>query len=478
MSQTTTGPITESHAKPITLPPGSRLPRALQGAAFIASRHKTMAYLRKKYGSSYTLNIPIFGNAVVISDPALVKQLFMTSTEVAKNVEPNLGRVLGPGSFFSLEGEAHRRQRKLLVPPFHGKRMRGYEGIIEEETLREAASWPMGTEFESLEPMMRITLNAILRAVFGAEGAEFESLRALLPPMVTNASRLVVLPVREMNLGKRTPWAKHEAYRREFDRVVDTLIAKAKADPNLADRDDVLAIMLQSTYDDGSAMSNRDVADQLLTMLAAGHETTATTMAWAMERLRRHPVILRRLVEEVDAGGEDLLQATVLELQRHRPVIDMTMRHVAAESMPLGEWVIPHGYNVIVGISLVHNDESTFPNALIFNPDRFLGVSPDSYSWVPFGGGTRRCIGAAFANMEMMVVLRTLLREFEIIPTGDPAERWHSRGVAFAPHRGGRAVMRRRSLRPTERPTSVGSVVRPGSGEGGTSSTTTDRATQ
>jgi hypothetical protein len=428
--------ISEAASK---LPPGPRLPRAIQGVAFLASRQKTMAHFRRKYGSSYTLNIPIFGRAVVISDPALVKQLFMTSTDVAKNVEPNLGRVLGPGSFFSLEGEAHRRQRKLLVPPFHGKRMRGYEGIIEEEVLRESASWPTDTEFPTLEPMMRITLNAILRAVFGAEGAEFDRLRTLLPPMVTNASRLVVMPVPELKLGKHMPWAKHVAYRKEFDEIIDRLIAKAKADPNLADRDDVLAIMLQSTYDDGSEMTNTDVADQLLTMLAAGHETTATTLAWAFERLRRHPVILRRLVEEADAGGSEFRQATVLELQRHRPVIDLTMRNVAVDAMPLGEWVVPKGYNVIVGISLVHNNEDVFPNALTFDPDRFMGVSPDTYSWVPFGGGTRRCIGAAFANMEMNVVLQTVLREFDLAPTSAAGERWHSRGVAFAPRKGGLA---------------------------------------
>lgn len=409
-----------------------------------------MARFRRKYGSSYTLNIPIFGRAVVISDPVLVKQLFMTSTDIAKNVEPNLGRVLGPGSFFSLEGEAHRRQRKLLVPPFHGKRMRSYEGIIEEEVLRESATWPLNAEFETLEPMMRITLNAILRAVFGAEGEEFESLRALLPTMVTNASRLVVMPFPEINLGPRTPWAKHAAYRREFDRIIDRLIAKAKADPNLAERDDVLAIMLQSRYDDGSEMSNTDVADQLLTMLAAGHETTATTLAWAFERLRRHPVILRRLVEEVDAGGSEFMQATVLELQRHRPVIDLTMRNVAADSMPLGEWVIPKGYNVIVGISLVHNNDEVFPNAQTFDPDRFMGVSPDNYAWVPFGGGTRRCIGAAFANMEMNVALRTILREFDLATTSAPAERWHSRGVAFAPRKGGLARVTRRVHSPAQ----------------------------
>jgi cytochrome P450 len=441
-----TTPTTELGAV-TRVPRGPRLPKAVQGAAFIASRHRLMHLLRKKYGSSYTINIPLFGRTVVISDPALVKQLFMTSTDVAGNVEPNLGRVLGPGSFFNLEGEAHRRQRKLLVPPFHGKRMRAYEGIIEEETLRETATWPQGTEFPTLESMMRITLNAILRAVFGAEGAEFEALRRLLPTMVTNASRLVVLPKPPISLGRHSPWAKHEAYRREFDAVVENVIVKALADPQLEQRDDVLAIMLQSHYEDGQPMSHRDVADQLLTMLAAGHETTATTLAWAIERLRRHPDVLRRLVEEADAGGTELRQATILEIQRTRPVIDLALRRVIAPSMPLGEWVIPKGYTVMVGISLVHSNESVFPDASAFDPDRFVGTSPDTYAWVPFGGGTRRCIGAAFANMEMNVVLRTVLRDFELSPTTEPGERWHSRGVAFAPTSGGLAKVCKRSGR-------------------------------
>jgi cytochrome P450 family 138 len=429
----------------VNLPAGPRLPKPLLTAAFVANRHGLIQHFGRKFGTAFTINSPIFGRTIVISDPVLIKQLYLTSADIVKNVEPNLGRVLGPGSFFSIEGDLHRKQRKLLVPPFHGKRMRSYEGIIEEETLRESASWPIGTEFKTLEPMMRITLNAILRAVFGAEGAEFEALRELLPPMVTNASRLVVLPVPQWNLGKWTPWAKHVAYRAEFDRIVDRIIAKALADPNLADRDDVLAIMLQSRYDDGTAMENRDVADQLLTMLAAGHETTATTMAWAMERLRRHPDLLRRLVAEVDAGGSELQQATILEIQRTRPVIDLTARHVQAPIMELGPYRIPRGYTVMVGIGLTHSDESVFPNAGAFDPDRFVGTNPDLYSWVPFGGGTRRCIGAAFANMEMTVVLRTLLREFEIVPTTERDERWHSRGVAFAPHKGGRAVVRKRA---------------------------------
>ena len=180
------------------LPPGLRLPRVVQGLAFISNRRRTLHFLRRRYGTAFSVNLPIFGRAVVISDPAMVKQLYLTSTELVTNIEPNLGRVLGRGSFFNLEGDAHRNQRKLLVPPFHGRRMHAYEVIIEEETMREADSWPEGAEFETLAPMMRITLNAILRAVFGAEGVEFEQLRELLPPFVEFASRLVTIPVLDL----------------------------------------------------------------------------------------------------------------------------------------------------------------------------------------------------------------------------------------------------------------------------------------
>ncbi|SDI86620.1 hypothetical protein SAMN05444157_0544 [Frankineae bacterium MT45] len=431
------------------LPPGPPLPRAAMGLAFLANRRRALRWLRNRYGPAFTLDLPMFGRSVVISDPALVKQLFMTSPEIAGTEQPNLGQVLGPNSFFNLDGKAHLRQRKLLVPPFHGKRMQAYEAIIEEETLIEAANWPIGEEFQTLAPMMRITLNAILRAVFGAEGAEFESLRVLLPKLVELGSRLMFIPLPRSGRWRWTPWGRFAAYRREFDVILDALISKATADPAFDERGDVLAIMLRSTYDDGTSMSRAEIADQLLTMLAAGHETTATTLAWAIERLRRHPDILARLVTEADEGGSQLRQATILEVQRNRSVIDLTARRVLAPTMPLGEWTIPHGCTVMVGIDLIHHDNAVFPNAAVFDPDRFLGVHPDNYSWVPFGGGTRRCIGAAFANMEMNVVLRTLFREFELVPTGEPDERWHSRGVAFAPAKGGRAVVKRGRRRAT-----------------------------
>ncbi|NMN97479.1 cytochrome P450 [Antrihabitans stalactiti] len=432
-------------ARTVDVPPGPSLPRFVQGVAFIASRRKTMQYLRNRYGPTFTIDIPLFGRSVVVTEPALIKQVFMTSTDVASNLRPNLGRVLGDGSIFNLEGEAHRRQRKLLVPPFHGKRMHAYESVIEEEFLREAASWPGNKEFATLDSMMHITLNAILRAVFGAEGAEFEALRKLLPGWVKFASRLATVPIPRKDLGPWSPWGRFNGYRREFDAIVGSLIDKALADPHLAERDDVLAMLLQSRYDDGSAMSHRDVADELITLLAAGHETTATTLAWAIERLQRHPDLLARLVAEVDEGGSELRQATILEVQRTRPVIDLMGRHVISESMPLGDWTIPRGYTVIVGISIVHDDESVFPNADQFDPDRFVGHKPNNYEWVPFGGGTRRCPGAAFANMEMDVVLRTLLRDFDLTTTHAPGERFHSRGVAYAPKNGGRVRLRRRN---------------------------------
>jgi cytochrome P450 len=379
--------------------------------------------------------VPIFGRAVVISGPAEIKQLFTSGPDLVDNLEVNLGRVLGPRSMFALSGEEHRRQRKLLVPPFHGRRLAAYEKIVEEETLRELASWPEGRAFATLPSMMRITLNAILRAVFGAEGAEFDELRELLPPFVALGSRLAVLPITKK--GRFNPWRRFERLRREYDAIVDRLIEKARPDG-----DDVLSMMLQTRYDDGSGLSRDEIADQLLTLLTAGHETTATTLAWAVERLRRHPDLLRELTEAEDGK---LLDATILEVQRTRPVIDLTARQVKQDGFRLGRWTLPKGYAVLVSIALIHDDDAVFPHAATFDPHRFAGARPDLYQWIPFGGGTRRCLGAAFATMEMTVVLRTLLRDFTLVPTAEPGERWHSRGVAYAPAQGGRAVVRRRT---------------------------------
>lgn len=429
------------------LPPVSRIPKAVQGIGFAMSRRSMMRRLSRRYGSIVALRLPMWGRVIAVSDPELAKQIFTTSPDELGNIQPNLSRLFGSGSVFALEGDDHRRRRRLLAPPFHGKSMKNYENIIEEETLREIAGWRQGESFATLPPMMRITLNAILRAVFGAGGAELDELRRLIPPWVTLGSRLAALPKPKRNYGRFSPWHRLDEWRRKYDKVIDTLIAAERADPDFAERTDVLALLLRSTYDDGSAMSHKDIGDELLTLLAAGHETTASTLAWAFERISRHPELLAALVEEADGageGGNELRQATILEVQRARTVIDFAGRHVYPEAYQLGEWTIPRGYSIIVGIAQLHDNPELFPDPGRFDPHRFIEAKPSALSWVPFGGGTRRCVGAAFANMEMDVVLRTVLRRLAIETTDAPGERWHCRGVAFTPKDGGRITVRRR----------------------------------
>lgn len=430
----------------VRLPPAARSPKLLQGMGFAMSRRTMMRRLSRRYGSAFTLCLPMWGRVVMVSDPQLAKQIFTTSPDELGNIQPNLSRLFGSGSVFGLEGDAHRRRRRLLAPPFHGKSMKNYESIIEEETLREMAGWPEGESFATLPPMMRITLNAILRAVFGAEGAELDELRRLIPPWVTLGSRLAALP-KPKRYPRFGPWGRLDEWRRQYDNVLEKLIAAERADPDFAERTDVLALLLRSTYDDGLAMSHREIGDELLTLLAAGHETTASTLGWAFERISRHPDLLGALVEEADGageGGNELRQATILEVQRARTVIDFAGRHVYPETFQLGEWVIPRGYSIIVGIAQIHDNPDVFPDPGRFDPQRFIDTKPSALSWIPFGGGTRRCVGAAFANMEMDVVLRTVLRRLVIETTDAPGERWRCRGVAFIPKDGGRIAVRRR----------------------------------
>lgn len=430
--------------EPVRLPPAPRIPKLLQGVGFVTARERSVAHLSRRYGPAFTLNLPIFGPTVVVSDPALIKDLFTTNPDLIARAGV-LGELFGPGSTFSLEGAEHLARRKLLVPAFHGKRMTGYEAIVDEEVIAETRSWPEGSEFATLPSMMRITLNAILRTVFGAEGEALDELRELLPAMVLHASRLAVMPpIVRRDFGPGSPGGRLADYRRRYDAIIGRLIAEAREAADHQQRTDVLALLLQARYDDGTPITDDHVADELLTLLAAGHETTATTLAWAVERLRRHPQLLGRLTAEVDAGGSELLQATIWEVQRTRPVINGTAR-LTKTRIRLGEWVIPERHAVLASISLAHARPESFADPLAFDPDRFVGHPPDNYAWIPYGGGIRRCIGAAFANMEMTVTLRRLLRDFTFGTTTAAGERLHSRGVATAPAAGGQAVVFRRA---------------------------------
>lgn len=425
------------------LPPTPGIPNAVLRASFMVARRQTTDWLTRHYGRCFSLRIPVFGDSVFISDPALTKQIFTTSPEVLYNIQPNLSRLLGPGSVFALDGVEHRVRRKLLTPPFHGKSIKAYEQIVVEETVREIASWPDGREFETLEPMMHITLNIILRAIFGADGAELQQLRDLIPRWVTLGSRLAVLPSPKRQLPW-TPWGKLAEYRREYEGLVDTLIDRARRDPSFEERTDVLSLFLRSTYEDGSPMTRGEVGDELLTLLAAGHETTASTLGWAFERISRHPEVLRRLVAEADTDDNTYRQATIFEVQRNRTVIDFSGRHVKAPIYELGQWRVPQGYSIMVSLNQLHENPDIFPDPDRFDPQRFVDAKPNTFAWVPYGGGTRRCIGAAFANMEMDIVLRTVLRQFTIQTTDALGEKVHSRGVAFTPKKGGRVVVYRR----------------------------------
>lgn len=431
----------------VKLPPGPSHSRFVQGAYALTVPYRGVRRMRDRYGDAFTVNVPIVGHAVMISDPDEVRQLFQAGPDVVENLAQNLGRVLGPGSLFALTSDEHLKQRKLLVPPFHGRRLQAYARIVEEETARETASWPEGVPLATVDPMMRITINVILRAVFGAEGAELAELRQRLPAGVALGARLAIMPVPDIGPRALNPWGRLRAMRATYDAIVDRLIAKAEADPGLGERDDILAMMVQARYDDGTRMTNVQIADELLTLLTAGHETTATTLAWTFERLRRHPDVLRELTAEADGDGSAFREAVITEVQRTRPVIDMVGRQVLAKSYELGRWTLPRGTTVLVSIALIHENEKLFPDPLSFRPARFMDTRPDLYQWIPFGGGRRRCIGAAFANMEMYIVLRTVLRSFTLRPTTEPGERWRSRGIASAPAKGGVAVVSRRPPR-------------------------------
>jgi cytochrome P450 family 138 len=426
------------------LPPSPRLPRPLQGLGFALLRTKTVRHLARQCGDVYTMTVPVFGRTVIVADPALAKQVFLANTDEVGNILPNLSRVLGPGSVFALDGADHKVRRKLLTPPLHGKSIKNYEAIFEEETLREAQSWPQRQPFETVEPMMRITLNVILRAVFGADGAHLDELRRIIPPWVTLGSRLAVLPMPSHTYGRFTPWGKLALYRRRYDEVIGRLIDDIRADPDLESRGDVLSLLLRSTYEDGSAMSREDVGDELLTLLAAGHETTAASLGWAFERITRHPHVLSELAAEADTDDNSYRQATLLEVARARTIIDFAGRHVHAPSFELGDWVVPQGYSIFVAIREIHRRAEDFPEPNRFDPNRFVGTRPTTFAHIPFGGGTRRCVGAAFATAEMDVVLRTVLRHFHIEPSAEPDEKSHFRGVANTPADGGRITVRRR----------------------------------
>ena len=426
------------------LPPGPRMPRGLQTAIWSRKAQWFLEQSRARFGPMFTIRIAYEGDWVVITEPELVKQVFIGDPRVFHAGEGNqiLRPILGDNSVLVLDEKKHIAQRKLLLPPFHGERMQAYGEKMAEIATREIESWPSGVPHKLRPRMQAITLEIVLETVFGVHGGERmgqlrDALRDFLD-LTTNP--LVLLPI--LTIGPDRI-GQVPAFRRRVERVDKLLaeeMAERRAAEDLAERDDVLSMLIQARHDDGSPMSDAEIRDELLTLLVAGHETTATALSWAMERLTRHPEKLERLRDEAEAGEDAYLTATIQETLRLRPVIVVVIRKLT-EAVELGGYELPAGARVVPSIHLIHRDPEIYPDPGRFLPERFLDNPPGTYTWIPFGGGVRRCLGAAFAQFEMAVVLRELVRRRQIEPADPAPERNYRRAITETPRHDAEVVL-------------------------------------
>jgi len=398
----------------------------------------------RRYGDMFTLRITHEGTWVFVSDPDAVRQIFTGDPRLLHAGEANivLLPVLGSHSVLLLDDDAHMAQRKLMLPSFHGERMRSYEQTMADVAARAIEQWPAGVPAPAWPTMQAVTLEVIMRTVFGVRDTErLERLGDVLRSSIawlTDRRRMGQLAL----LGARRI-EERGTLRAALD-PTDALIyeeIRARRDaPDLAERDDVLSLLLQARHDDGSPMTDRELRDELMTLLVAGHETSATALAWALEALTHHPAALERLRDEVDAGEDAYLDAVVKETLRLRPVIALVLRRLI-EPMEIGGHMLPAGVNVAPCIYLLHRRADVYDEPRAFRPERFLEKPPGTYTWIPFGGGVRRCLGASFAQFEMKVVLRELVARLDIRAARAEPERRVRRAIVFAPHRGGEVVV-------------------------------------
>jgi cytochrome P450 family 135 len=428
------------------LPPGPRMPRAAQTAIWSRRAQWMLEQCRARFGDMFTLRIAYEGTWVMVSDPEAIKQVFTGDPRVFHAGEGNqiLRPILGENSVLVLDERAHIGQRKLLLPPFHGERMQGYGQTMAEIAAREIESWPTGTPYKLRPRMQAITLEIILETVFGLHGGErMDALRVALRDflnLTTNPQMLVPLILAGPDRIRRFPF-----FRRRIDRVDELLhreIGERRAAGDLAERDDILSMLVAARHEDGSAMTDAEMRDELLTLLVAGHETTATALSWAMERLVRHPEKLERLRDEALAGSgsEEYLTATIQETLRLRPVIVLVIRRLT-EPVEIGGYELPAGASVTPCIHLVHRNPEIYPEPERFLPERFLDNPPGTYTWIPFGGGVRRCLGASFAQFEMAVVLRELVKRRDARPVDPAPERPFRRAITETPRHDAEVIL-------------------------------------
>jgi cytochrome P450 len=426
------------------LPPGPRIPRLVQTLAFIFGGPRFLEACRRRYGGAVTLGTLFDEKFVMVFDPALVKELFQGPHDQLHAGEANalLGPVLGERSVLLLDGSEHLRHRKLMLPHLHGQRMQGYAQAIKDATDREIDSWPVGEAFALLPSMQSLTLQVMMRAVFGYEpGAESDELRSRLRAMVEPLARPRGLPLMMLigRLGgdRGAAAQRFGEQRRAVDEILFEEIERRRAEPDLAERDDVFSALLLAEDEDGNQLSDREVRDELVTLLLAGHETTATGLAWTFDLVLHSPEVLARARVE----GDQYLDAVVKEALRVRPVIPGVGRVVRGEPFRMNGYVIPPGIEINPSIRAIHRRADLYPQPAAFRPERFLGEdAPDTYTWLPFGGGTRRCLGASFALMEMRIVLARVLERAALAPADPQVEKVQFRAITLSPRNGTRVV--------------------------------------
>jgi cytochrome P450 family 135 len=422
------------------LPPEPKSPPLVQTLRWALRPLPFMQECREKFGDSFSVKFLGFERPMVmISDPAAIKALY---TERSHGLPPGrevvLTPVVGPRSVLVIEGSDHLAHRKLMLPAFHGERMRSYEPIVSEIVDREIDSWPLGEEFAIHPHMQAMTLEVILRVVFGvSEGPRLERLRVLLTKVLEETAspfaQLIGLAARRF--GGRGPWAKFEAQLQAVDELLYAEIAEHRKREDLEERGDILSQLMLARFEDGEAMSDEDLRDQLMTLLLAGHETTATALAWTFDLLLSHPRELAKLRESLEAGEEDYLRATISESLRLRPVVPLAGRRLAKD-LEVDGLTLPAGTDVTPAIWLAHTRADSYPEPFAFRPERFLDEAPDTYAWVPFGGGIRRCLGAAFAEFEMRIALREVLTRCELHKANPAPEKIGRRNITLSPKDG------------------------------------------
>ncbi len=404
---------------------------------------------RRRYGSVFTMRIATMGTLVYLDDPAEIKMVFAGSPSVYHAGEANsmLGGLLGDSSVLVIDDDVHKERRRQMLPAFHRDAVARQAAVMADIAAANVATWPVNTEFPVAPKMSEITLEVILRTVIGAsDPARLMALRKVMPRLL-NVTPWASLALARPNLQRFGPWRGLRRHIEEADRLLYAEIADRRADPNLATRTDALAMLVRAADDDGSAMTDVELRDQLMTLLVAGHDTTATGLSWALERLIRHPAILDKAVRAAEASaagdpaGDEYLDAVAKETLRIRPVV-FDVGRVLTEPVELAGYRLPAGVMVAPGIGLVHSSSQQYPDPDRFDPDRMVGATPGPTTWLPFGGGNRRCLGATFAMVEMRVVLREVLRRVELCTTSAADERQKVKHVILVPHRGARIRVR------------------------------------